>query len=442
MLAFNVVKLIRIRLRKMNLLGVFSVFVVFGNCWCKINRNNVCKNWEDYDTISNNPNCWHNPNVFSNTEDIVQRNGYTITPYQIETSDGYRIQFFRIGKKESDPQDKQPVFLQHGMATESTFWVAISNRSLALTLVDNDYDVWLGNIRGNRYGRNHTKFSTDDKKFWDYSIDDIGLIDIPAMLDVVSKETNQKIIYIGHSMGTTGAFMFASDMKNEADKKLLAIIAVSPSAYLKDMTYLRYIIPLLYPVSVNLEKTISSLNINTLTASPEISNMLASYCLGSSQHVRICLSVIDIMFGPCEGQLLPEDLPILLSYANSGTAFKCLTHYMQMSGSKKFQHYDFGEVKNQRMYGNTKPSSYNLSDIDIPVHLFSGANDALTTYKNVHKLYKDLKTKDKSLTMLSEGGESVNFNHIDFIIGKDNMELFIKPVLHLLNEKLLNNKIK
>lgn len=30
-------------------------------------KNNVCQTWDDYDTISTNPNCWYNPDVGSNT---------------------------------------------------------------------------------------------------------------------------------------------------------------------------------------------------------------------------------------------------------------------------------------------------------------------------------------------------------------------------------------
>lgn len=121
--------------------------------------------------------------------------------------------------------------------------------------MDNDYDVWLGNVRGNRYGRRHKWMTPDDRKFWDFSIDDIALNDIPAQLNFIKNNTEpeNKIIYVGHSMGTTVAFMYAIDRKEEAEKNLLTIIALSPSAYLQDMTYLKFVIPVVYPVSQNLE---------------------------------------------------------------------------------------------------------------------------------------------------------------------------------------------
>jgi hypothetical protein len=35
-------------------------------------------------------------------------------------------------------------------------------------LADEGYDVWLGNARGNTYSMWHTKFTTQEKKFWDF----------------------------------------------------------------------------------------------------------------------------------------------------------------------------------------------------------------------------------------------------------------------------------
>ncbi|CAF0943055.1 unnamed protein product [Rotaria sordida] len=46
----------------------------------------------------------------------------------------------------------------------------IQNQSLAFILADVGYDVWLGNIRGNRYSRAHVKYNPNhDEAFWDFS---------------------------------------------------------------------------------------------------------------------------------------------------------------------------------------------------------------------------------------------------------------------------------
>lgn len=45
-----------------------------------------------------------------------------------------------------------------------------SQNIIGYLLADAGYDVWLGAVRGNTYGRNHTTLSPDnDLSFWDFS---------------------------------------------------------------------------------------------------------------------------------------------------------------------------------------------------------------------------------------------------------------------------------
>ena len=64
----------------------------------------------------------------------------------------------------------------------------------------------MNNTRGNRYSRNHIYLDPDaDKKvFWDYSFEDMGKYDQPALLNFVLSKTGAKTLsYIGHSQGTS-----------------------------------------------------------------------------------------------------------------------------------------------------------------------------------------------------------------------------------------------
>ena len=66
--------------------------------------------------------------------------------------------------------------------------------------------MWLGNNRGNKYSRRHTKLHPwrNRKKFFDYSFPEMAIYDMTSFIDYVLKETKQpKLFYAGHSQGTT-----------------------------------------------------------------------------------------------------------------------------------------------------------------------------------------------------------------------------------------------
>ena len=70
-------------------------------------------------------------------------------------------------------------------------------------LAEAGYDVWMGNFRGNTYSREHTVLNPAREKFWQFSFDQMGQQDLPAMINYVLHVTRQeKLTYIGHSMGT------------------------------------------------------------------------------------------------------------------------------------------------------------------------------------------------------------------------------------------------
>lgn len=46
------------------------------------------------------------------------------------------------------------------------------------------YDVWLGNARGNKYSLKHMFLKPHEKKFWEFSMDELALFDMPDTVDV------------------------------------------------------------------------------------------------------------------------------------------------------------------------------------------------------------------------------------------------------------------
>lgn len=87
----------------------------------------------------------------------------------------------------------------HGLFSESTTWAVRGSQSLSVVLANQGYDVWVGNNRGNIYGRRNTKSLTEEK-FYDYSFYENGKYDLITQFDYAYKMTgSKKMSYVGHS---------------------------------------------------------------------------------------------------------------------------------------------------------------------------------------------------------------------------------------------------
>lgn len=177
--------------------------------------------------------------------DTITKDGYPVEVHTVTTDDGYILRMHRIPSSPNTQSAKgarQPVFLMHALLDSSAAYVLMGpNQSLAYMLADAGYDVWMGNARGNRYSRSHVKLNPDGirssrKLFWNFSWHEIGMFDLPAMIDyVLSSNTDfKKIHYIGHSQGTT-VFYVMTSMRPEYNEKILLMNALAPVAFLENL---------------------------------------------------------------------------------------------------------------------------------------------------------------------------------------------------------------
>lgn len=68
-------------------------------------------------------------------------------------------------------------------------------------------------------------------------MDEIGLYDIPTMLNYIADVTDQRgnIVYIGHSLGTTVGLIYAASFPKEAKETVKIFILLAPAGTLVNM---------------------------------------------------------------------------------------------------------------------------------------------------------------------------------------------------------------
>lgn len=173
--------------------------------------------------------------------ELIQKYGYPVEQHKVTTEDGYILELHRIphGLNNANETNKPAVLLQHGLLCSSADWVNNGGpeSSLGFLLADRGYDVWLGNQRGNTWSRKHTTLDpdVDKKEFWNFSWDEIGRFDLPAMIDFIMEQTGvDGVFYAGHSQGTTAFFVMASE-RPEYNDKIKFMSALAPIAFMSHL---------------------------------------------------------------------------------------------------------------------------------------------------------------------------------------------------------------
>lgn len=102
-----------------------------------------------------------------------------------------------------------------------------------MQLVDEGYDIWLGNNRGTEYSQGHKVYSVDDPLYWDFDWADMGNYDDPATISSIKAATGlEKISYVGYSQGTAQMhYALTHDSAGFYEQNLNRIIHLAPCFY-------------------------------------------------------------------------------------------------------------------------------------------------------------------------------------------------------------------
>ncbi len=84
----------------------------------------------------------------------------------------------------------------------------------------------------------HVEHHNHSDHYWDWTIDDMGMFDFPALVEYVSKQsTDGRIHYIGHSQGNAQAFMALSGhpRRRHLRRTIKSFTALAPAAIMGDL---------------------------------------------------------------------------------------------------------------------------------------------------------------------------------------------------------------
>lgn len=335
------------------------------------------------------------PEANYNFKQLASSQNYPVEEYQVTTSDGYILTFFRIQARGTQIRNSlPPLILNHGLLDSSDSFIFNDEPQCPGFLLANaGFDVWFVNNRGNKYSIGHvnpTAYNSSDANsiFWDFSWQEMSERDLPATFEFVAQHTGQKVSYVGHSEGST--IMFAALARRDPIivNNLNKFIALAPAVFLEHSTSI-------------LAKIGGWIDAGSLLA--ELDHLLDRKKFGwMSDSMRtlwenICLYALPICVARV--RLLSDAnttvdnvkrFKITTGHYPAGSSVQNILYWSQMYNKPTFNMFDHGAYRNLEIYGTPHPPVYDLSQITEAVYMFVGEYDELATPEDTATLRAQL----------------------------------------------------
>ncbi|KAJ1962762.1 cholesterol esterase [Dispira parvispora] len=360
--------------------------------------------------------------TYENFNELAGRWGYSTEEHTVVTRDGYVLGIHRLPESprqlDSPPTRKPVVLLWHGFMMCSDVFVCMPNQqnSLALYLADAGYDVWLGNSRGNKYSYRHLSRRVWQTEFWDFSIDELAMFDIPDTVDYILAATGApSLAYIGFSQGTAQMFCALASNKPLNDKISIFLAlapATTPRGFDSDV--------------VNAMVNTSPQVLYLLLGRKEALSIAITWkeILPSDLNVWAYDTCLRFLFGWETRNLGPETKKMCYQYLYSFSSVKTIVHWMQIIRTGKLQFYDeMPVVPNSVFHTGHVCHRYPTSQIDTPIALFHGGKDTLSSTDQL--VAKELKKP-------AYVKEIAHYEHLDFLWADDVKDQVLDDLLVVL----------
>ncbi|XP_062989353.1 putative lysosomal acid lipase/cholesteryl ester hydrolase [Elgaria multicarinata webbii] len=368
-----------------------------------------------------------NPEQFMNISEIIRYRGYPSKEYEVLTEDGYYLSLNRIpgGEGKSGVMSPRPaVLLIPGLIMESSPWVSnLPNNSLGFILADAGYDVWLGNVRGTTWSRRHQNLSISQQEFWNFSFHEMGLYDLPAMIDFILKKTGQKqIYYVGHSQGATLGFIAFSMLPEVAAKtKLFFVFAPAYTFH----NSIGPVIQLFFLPDMLLKIIFGTKEFRLL--STHLRALLAKLCSYRPLQ-KLCAQGLFLISGFDKNSLNVSRVDVYMAHFPDFTSVKNALHFGQAAKTGEFKYFDYGR-RNKEIYNQTTPPFYKIEDMTVPTAVWTGDHDWLSRPKDNAELVP-------RITNLINFQSFPDWNHWDFLWGLDAPQRLYTDVIDMMKRMM------
>ncbi|OWB86410.1 hypothetical protein B5S33_g5102 [[Candida] boidinii] len=360
--------------------------------------------------------------------DIVHQHDYRVHEHVVQTRDGYLLSIHRILPKKVTASNvnlrqfnKPVVYMHHGLLTNSELFVLgdKTSKCLPFLLTDLGYDVWLGNNRGNKYSRKHIKYSSKDYKFWDFSLDEFAMFDIPDTIDYILNSTKEKNLnFIGFSQGSAQA-LAALSLSPSLNEKIKLFIGLSPAMIPKGLNH---------PIAKFFVNSAPNLLFNLFgkrAILPSVS--FWEKLFGPNLYEKVVDNSLVLLFGWNGKNQTIIQKRVGYPHMFSPASVKCVVHWFQIINSKRFQMYDEGGSAGSRLVSLTNTCSQkNHRVAPFPT------NTITTNTFLIYGLSDSLVDIDKSLENLSCPLEVLGietYEHMDTLWANDVAEKVFSKVI-------------
>ncbi|WIA37407.1 hypothetical protein OEZ86_014332 [Tetradesmus obliquus] len=352
-------------------------------------------------------------------EDMVPE-GYPIEKHRVNTEDGWVLNMYRIphGKyRNSQPGPRPVVLLHHGITLSSACFALLNaNESMAYILADAGFDVWMANTRSNTFSRGNYNYSHRQSEYWYHSIDEYGLIDLPAQVNAALQVAGaKKLAIVGHSQGCSVAYAMLSTMPEMNSR-------VSVVAHLGPVVFLDYF-------RAPFMRAMGEMRNDLYARTAKIGEFLwyrfvAPYIdvCRDYYNSELCTAALNLIFFGPSMFITPDETAVIFKTWPASVSMRNVGHWAQMltDGQLRFQRYDFGsncgnltnheETCNQHRYGSMQPPEYDLSKVTAPQAFFAGELDLMATTEDILEQQRRLAPGVHAADYIYQ-----SYSHMDFV---------------------------